>query len=32
MYLMCSQEPYLYYVVLAGDLHGLLTVIQGSED
>lgn len=25
-------EPYLNYVVLAGDLHGLLTVIQGSED
>lgn len=32
MCLMCSQNPYLYYVVLAGDLHGLLTVIQGSED
>lgn len=29
---MCSRDPYLYYVVLAGDLHGLLTVIQGSED
>lgn len=25
-------EPYLNHVVLAGDLHGLLTVIQGSED
>lgn len=32
MYLMCSQDIYLYYVVLAGDLHSLLTVIQGSED
>lgn len=29
---MRVQYPYLYYVVLTGDLHGLLTVIQGSED
>lgn len=28
----CLQRPYLYYVVLTGDFHSLLTVIQGSED
>lgn len=28
----CVYYPYLYYVILAGDLHSLLTVLQSSED